>query len=88
MRGYPKTINTKRDYDNLMSMPEYASMAKSNLALASSVDDSNVVIDTGTTDKPSSKDVVNPSPLYKRLGYKSKSSMVSASTIDVIKELK
>ena len=88
MRGYPKTINTGRDYDNLMSIPEYAARAKSDLALASAVDDSKVVVDIGTVDKPSLKEVVNPSPLYKRLGYKSKSAMVSASSVDVAEELK
>lgn len=88
MRGYPKTVNSKRDYDNLMSIPEYASRAKSCLALESSLDDSIVFVDVGTLDKPSLKTVANPLPLYKRLGYKDRTSMIAASMSDVIKESK
>ena len=32
MRGYPNGPLTKRDYENLLSMPEYAKQAKEDLA--------------------------------------------------------
>lgn len=88
MRGYPKTVNSKRDYENLMSISEYASHAKSDLALISSVDDSVIFVDVGTSAKPSLKAIANPSPSFKRLGYKDRASMIAMSIDENIKESK
>lgn len=83
MRGYPKIVNSKRDYDNLMSMKEHASRAKSELLSLSSVDDSKVVLEDGSAESSKPVRIDNPSPLWKRLGYKSRADMVSASSTEL-----
>ena len=88
MKGYPKTVNSKRDYDNLISIPDYASRAKSDLVRESSIDDSIIFLEVGTFDKSSLKAVDNPSPLFKRLGYKDRKSMYSVSMSEEITESK
>ena len=39
MRGYPNGSLTKRDYENLFSMPEYAKQAKEDLARLAAIDE-------------------------------------------------
>ena len=87
MRGYPKVINNKRDYDNLLSMKEYAAKAKAELSALSSVDDSKVFRDDGSAESSKLVQVDNPSPTWKRLGYKSRSALVSSASVE-LKELK
>ena len=70
MRGYPKGLLSKRDFENLLSMPEYAERAKADLAKLAMVDDSKVTIDEGTQDTPKLVQISNSSPVWKRAGFK------------------
>ncbi len=45
MRGYPNGPLTKRDYENLLTMPEYEKRAKADLAKLAAIDDSKITVD-------------------------------------------
>lgn len=78
MRGYPKYIATNIDIENLLSMPEYASKAKEYLTSIALLDDGVISVDTGTESKPSIKQVANPLPMWKKLGYKNRAALIAA----------
>jgi len=48
MRGYPDGPLTKRDYENLLTMPEYEKRAKADLAKLAAIDDSKITVDQST----------------------------------------
>jgi len=72
MRGYPKGPLTKRDYENLLSMPEYAKQAKEDLAALAAIDDSKIMVERGAEEEPNLVEIDNPAPLWKRMGFKDK----------------
>jgi hypothetical protein len=75
MRGYPKGPLNKRDYENLLAMPEYAEKAKADLARLAETDDSKITIDEGTPEAPKLKEIDNPMPAWKRAGFEDKDAL-------------
>lgn len=78
MIGYPKGQLTKVDYENLLSMPEFADRAKEDLEKLSSLDDSKIQVETGTAEKSVLKQIDNPAPAWKRAGFKDKKAVDQA----------
>lgn len=76
MRGYPKGPLTKRDYENLLSMPEYAKQAKEDLARLAAIDDTKITVDQGTEKSPKLMEIDNPTPMWKRAGFKDKDELL------------
>jgi len=85
--GYPKGPLSKIDYENLLSMPEYAVRAKSDLAKLAAIDDSKVTIDQGTEKAPKLVEISNPLPAWKRMGFGSKLELASLATAKPIVEV-
>jgi hypothetical protein len=80
MRGYPKHINTKRDLDNLLSMPEYKDRALADLKRlqTQAVDEAKVLqVVSGSEDEKNlvTAEIDNPNPAWKRLGFKDKKEL-------------
>ena len=81
MRGYPKGPLNKRDYENLLAMPEYAEKAKADLARLAETDDSKTTIDQGTEKSPKLVEIDNPMPAWKRAGFADKTELVTLVTL-------
>jgi len=79
MRGYPKGPLTKRDYENLLSMPEYAKQAKEDLAALAAIDDSKATAECGTEESPKLVKIDNPMPIWKMLGFEDKKQLFDLS---------
>ena len=76
MRGYPNGSLTKRDYENLLAMPEYEKRAKADLAKLAAIDDSKITVDQGTETSPKLIEIDNPMPIWKRAGFKDKAELL------------
>jgi len=76
MRGYPKGPLTKRDYENLLTMPEYEKRAKADLAKLAAIDDTKITVDQGTEKSPKLMEIDNPTPMWKRAGFKDKDELL------------
>ena len=76
MRGYPKGPLTKRDYENLLSMPEHEKQAKEDLARLVAIDDTKIIIDQGTEKSPKPMEIDNPMPVWKLAGFKDKDELL------------
>ena len=85
MRGYPKGPLTKRDYENLLAMPEHSDRAKADLARLAETDDSKTTVDQGTEKSPKLVEIDNPMPAWKRAGFAAKTELVALA--DVTPEL-
>jgi hypothetical protein len=83
MRGYPKGPLSKRDYENLLSMPEHADKAKADLARLATIDDSKITIDEGTPEESRLKEIINPLPMWKRAGFKDAAEVASLDAADL-----
>lgn len=70
MRGYPNGPLTKRDYENLLTMPEYEKRAKADLEKLAAIDDSKITVDQGTEKSPKLIRIDNPMPVWKRAGFR------------------
>ncbi|MDD3137140.1 MAG: hypothetical protein PHF64_11645 [Methanoregula sp.] len=81
MRGYPKGPLIKRDYENLLAMPEHAEKAKADLARLAETDDSKTTIDQGTEKSPKLVEIDNPMPAWKRAGFKDTSELVALADV-------
>lgn len=81
MRGYPNGPLTKRDYENLLSMPEYAKQAKEDLARLAAIDDAKVTVEQGTEKSPQSVEIDNPMPAWKRAGFADKTDPVALADV-------
>jgi hypothetical protein len=81
MRGYPKGPLTKRDYENLLAMPEYEKRAKADLAKLAAIDDSKITVDQGTEKSPKLVEIDNPMPAWKRAGFKDTSELVALADV-------
>ncbi len=83
MRGYPRNPNalTKVDILNLLSMPEHAEKAAKDLAELAKIDDSKIIVDKGTQERPDIKQVDNPFPSWKRTGFRSKEEMLTIAKV-------
>lgn len=79
MKGYPKTIATKKDYENLLTMPEFKTKALADLKALSEIKDDTVTkVAAGAKEIPDVKDILtieNPNPLWKQKGFKSKAEV-------------
>lgn len=81
MRGFPVHINTKQDFENLLSMPEHKEQAKTELKRVSNLKDSKITKCTTQIDPtdPESAwntiEVTNPHPKWERLKFKSKKEL-------------
>ncbi len=85
MIGYPKNLNlTKVDYENLLSIPEYAKKAAEDLAKLAEIDDSKITVCEGTTQESLSfKQIDNPLPTWKKAGFKSKEEMLTIAKVEL-----
>ena len=81
MRGYPKGPLTKRDYENLLTMPEYEKRAKADLAKLAAIDDTKITVDQGTEKSPKLVEIDNPMPAWKRAGFKDTSELVALADV-------
>jgi hypothetical protein len=79
MKGYPKEFLIKQDYVNLLSMPEYAKQAKSDLLKLIEIEDSKVTTDRGTNEKSDLVEIDNPMPAWKIAGFKDRDGMITLS---------
>lgn len=80
MRGYPKHIATKRDLDNLLTMPEFKDRALADLKRlqAQAISEAKVVqVVSGSEETKDlvtkdlvTKEIDNPNPRWKRMGFK------------------
>jgi hypothetical protein len=75
MQGYPKVVATKKDYENLLKIPEFAGRAKTDLASLALVNTEKVTraIRPVDVNKPDgnwvTEEIDNPSPIWKRKGF-------------------
>ena len=76
MRGYPKGPLTKRDYENLLAMPEHEKRAKEDLAKLAAIDDTKITVDQGTEKSSKLMEIDNPMPMWKRVGFKDKDALL------------
>lgn len=76
MRSYPRFPLSKVDYQNLLSMPEYAERAKADLKALAELDDEYVTTDLGTEDAPDIQKIPNPLPGWKRAGFASRDEVL------------
>ena len=93
MRGYPKFVATKKDYENLMAMPEYKDQAIKELSAIRDLDDDKAAeVISSTTDEETGKETVvtkeidNAMPAYKVKGFKSRqevADLISAADKEV-----
>ena len=81
MRGYPKGPLTKRDYENLLAMPEYEKRAKADLEKLAAIDESKITVDQGTEKSPKLVEIDNPMPAWKRAGFKDTSELVALADV-------
>ena len=86
MRGYPDGPLIKRDYENLLSMPEYAKQAKEDLARLAAIDDAKVTVEQGTEKSLKCVEIDNPMPRWKRAGFKSKVELVTFTDAQTTKD--
>ena len=77
MRGYPKGPLTKRDYENLLAMPEYEKRAKADLAKLAAIDDTKITVDQGTEKSPKLIEIDNPMHVWKLAGFNDKKDIVA-----------
>ena len=77
MKGYPKHIATKQDYENLLKMPEFAKRAKEDLEKLAAIDDSKITRAVRLVDENDpmgdwiTEEIDNPMPAYKAKGFSS-----------------
>ena len=72
MKGYPKHIATKKDFVNLLSMPEYTAQALSDLTAIYNTDDDNMVrVVSGSEETMDlvTETIPAPWPLWKQKGF-------------------
>ena len=86
MRGYPDGPLTKRDYENLLAMPEHADRAKADLARLAETDDSKTTVDQGTEKSPKLVEIDNPMPAWKMAGFKDKDELLKLKGLKVTSE--
>ena len=95
MRGYPKHIATKKDFENLLAMPEHRDRALKDLAtIRDATDDKAQETVSITKDEKTGletavkKEIDNPMPAYKIIGFKTRQEVADLiSAADVKKEV-
>lgn len=87
MKGYPKHIATKQDYENLLNIPEFAKRAKEDLEELAAINDVKITRAVSLVDEndPVSEWVTekinNPMPLWKAKGFASLKEVTNAVVI-------
>lgn len=74
MRGYPKRMATKQDYENLLGIKEFKARALEELKqVAESPDETVSVVVSGSEETKDlvTKEIPNPMPLWKQKGFTS-----------------
>ena len=83
MRGYPKHINTRADYLNLLGIPEFRQQALEDLKRIAELDDDEMEIAVEPIDVKNPegewkiKTVKAPMPLWKQKGFKSRAEVLN-----------
>ena len=86
MKGFPKHINTKQDFDNLLGMPEFKEQTIAELKRIKTLNASKITKATTQIDPkdPESEwntiEVTNPNPKWKQLAFKSKKALTDLIT--------
>jgi len=73
MKGYPKRINTKQDFLNLLENETFRDQAIADLEKIYNADDDTVIrVVSGSeeTDDLVTEEISNPMPLWKQKGFK------------------
>jgi hypothetical protein len=75
MKGYPKHINCRQDYLNLLAEPEFKEQALADLRAIRDLDDDKalrVVSMNEETGEATTEEIDNPMPLWKIKGFSSR----------------
>jgi len=75
MKGYPKYINCKQDFFNLLAEPEYKNQAIEDLKVIRDMDDDKalrVVSMDEATGEATTEEIDNPMPHWKVKGFASR----------------
>jgi len=78
MRGYPKHVATKTDFDNLLKMSEFKTQALADLKRLQAVDDAKVIrVISGSEEEKNlvTKEIDNPNPIWKQKGFSTKKAL-------------
>jgi len=88
MNGYPKYINCKQDYINLLAMPEHKDRAIADLKVIRDMDDAKalrVVSLNEETGEATTEEIDNPMPLWRVKGFASReevAELIAAQEVD------
>jgi hypothetical protein len=83
MNGYPKYINCKQDYINLLAEPEFKAQALEDLKAIRDLDDDKalrVVSMNEETGEATTEEIDNPMPLWKVKGFDSRQDVADLIT--------
>lgn len=75
MNGYPKYINCKQDYLNLLAMPDFKARTIEDLKVIRDMDDEKalrVVSMNEETGEATTEEIDNPMPLWRVKGFASR----------------
>jgi len=80
MRGYPKHIATKQDFENLLSIKEFKAQALKDLERLSGIKDDRVkrvISGSEETKDLVTEEIDNPMPLWKSKGFKNRNEIAA-----------
>lgn len=80
MKGYPRCIAHRRDFENLLSDPVYADRARAHLTEIAAIDDetaTRVVSGSEENGDLVTEEIPNPLPAWKRLGFSSRDEVLA-----------
>ncbi|MCZ7403353.1 MAG: hypothetical protein O8C67_00285 [Candidatus Methanoperedens sp.] len=72
MRGYPKVVKSKEDFEHLLSMPEHKTQALADLKALQIHNDSKISVSISETE---SSEITNPTPRFKQYGFSTKANV-------------
>ena len=83
MKGYPKYINCKQDFINLLDEPEYKALALEDLKAIRDLDDDKALRTISIneeTGEATTEEIDNPMPLWKVKGFSSRQEVADLIT--------
>ena len=83
MKGYPKYINCKQDFINLLDEPEYKALALEDLKAIRDLDDDKALRTISIneeTGEATTEEIDNPMPLWKVKGFTSRQEVADLIT--------
>jgi len=89
MRGYPKHINCKQDFLNLLEMPEHRERVLKDIQKLQALDDAKVTrVVSGTEEEKNlvTEEIDNPNPRWKQLGFATTKELSTLATAEVAKD--